>query len=97
MGDKVKAEVDPKLEALYPRKYAGRVEFVLKNGKTIEKTVLDSRSTPANPISSSAIEQKFLSVTSAVLSSSRQNQIIEAVMSLHKAGDVSELAALLRR
>jgi 2-methylcitrate dehydratase PrpD len=97
MGDKVKAEVDPKLEALYPRKYAGRVEFILKNGKTIEKTVLDSRSTPANPISSSAIEQKFLSVTSSVLSSSRQNQIIDAVMSLHKAGDVSELAALLRR
>ncbi len=97
MADKVKAAIDPALEALYPRKYAGRVEFVLRNGKTIEKTMLDSRSTPANPISSSAIEQKFLSVTSALLSSSRQTRIIDAVMSLEKAEDLSELAALLGR
>jgi 2-methylcitrate dehydratase PrpD len=97
MVDKVKAAVDPALEALYPRKYAGRVEFLFKNGRTVERTVLDSRSTPANPVSSSVIEQKFLAVTSGVLSSSRQSQIIEAVMSLHQASDVSELTALLRR
>jgi 2-methylcitrate dehydratase PrpD len=97
MGDKVKAAVDPELEALYPRKYAGRVEFVLRNGKTIGKTVLDSRSTPANPISSEAIVQKFLSVTSGPLSPSRQRQIIDAVMSLEKATGVSELATLLRK
>jgi 2-methylcitrate dehydratase PrpD len=97
MADKVTAAVDPELEALYPRKYAGRVEFAFRNGKTIEKTVLDSRSTPANPVSSTVIEQKFLSVTSALLSSSRQSQIIDAVTSLHRASDVSKLAALVRR
>ena len=97
IADKVKAAVDPALEALYPRKYAGRVEFVLRNGRTIEKTVLDLRSTPANPISSNAIEGKFLSVTSALLSSPQQTRIIDAVMTLEKAGDVSELAGLLRK
>ena len=97
MGDRVKATVDPALEALYPRKYASRVQFVLRNGKTIEKTVLDSRSTPANPISSSAIQEKFLSVTSGLLLPSRQDMIIDAVMSLDKATDVSGLAALLRK
>lgn len=94
LADKVTARIDPKLQALYPRKYAAQVRFHMTDGTVIEDTVLDSRGTPAVPISRSDVEAKFRTLTSGLASTVRQQQIIAAVTSLGEAPDLSELLSL---
>jgi 2-methylcitrate dehydratase PrpD len=96
VADKVIGTIDPELQAIYPRKFAGRVRFRMRDGSVIEDTVFDSRSTPANPITRADIIDKFCSVTSDVLSQAMQTKIIEAVMSLEAARNLSHLASLVR-
>jgi 2-methylcitrate dehydratase PrpD len=95
MTDKVRPDVDQGLEAYYPEKLPGRVQFVLTDGSKIESTILDSKSTPANPISRSDIELKFREVTSGILPVKRQDALVDCILSIDKASDVSDLASLL--
>jgi 2-methylcitrate dehydratase PrpD len=96
MADKVAAAADPELEAVYPQKLPGRVQIKLHDGNILESVVLDSRSTPANPINRSDVVAKFKRLTSGLLSPVHQDDIIHCVMTLDSAPNTSRLASLLR-
>ena len=94
--DKVQGEANSSLEKHYPRKLPAAVRFRMRDGHEIERTVLDSRSTPVNPISRDDIQAKFLSLTSALLVPREQEQVIEAVMNIDRAETVGQLTGFLR-
>jgi 2-methylcitrate dehydratase PrpD len=96
MTDKVAAFADPELEKVYPQKLPGRVQIELHDGNVLESVVLDSRSTPENPINRSDVIAKFKKMTSELLSPIRQDDIIDCVMTLDVAPNISRLASLLR-
>jgi 2-methylcitrate dehydratase PrpD len=95
MADKVTPDVDKELEAFYPAKLPGRVQFIMADDSKIESTMLDSKSTPAKPIGRSDIEFKFREVTSGILPAKRQDALIDCIMAIDNAEDVSGLGSLL--
>lgn len=97
IADKVVPVVDPTFDSMYPKRVSTRAVFHMQNGQTIEATVLDSKSTPANPISSADVEAKYISRTQDILDRSLQQKIVNAVMSIEKGRNVRQLGALLTK
>jgi 2-methylcitrate dehydratase PrpD len=95
LADRVEATRAPDLDALFPAKWASRVKLHYADNRCIERTVLDSRGTPARPIGRGDIERKFLFLTKNLLSPMRQQALIEAVDTLDKAESVDGLTSLL--
>jgi 2-methylcitrate dehydratase PrpD len=95
LADRVVPTRAPDLEMLFPEKWASRVRLRYADNRCIERTVLDSRGTPARPIGRGDIERKFLSLTKGLLSPMRQEALIEAVDALDKAESVDRLTSVL--
>jgi 2-methylcitrate dehydratase PrpD len=93
--DLVKPVQDEALQAHYPRRFPGGIRLRLRDGRQVEASVLDSRSSPERPITHEDVQRKFLSLTASLLSPARQQRIIERVATLER-GSVRDLAALLR-
>lgn len=93
--DKVSFDVDPKLDAMYPKHYAARLDLVTKKG-TFTETITASRGDPGNPMSMREVEEKFLDLSTRVISKQRANNTIEMVRRLESVEDVSMLTALVR-
>lgn len=92
----VKPKFDPKLEAMFPRRFPGGIRINLKSGEQLTATVLDSLSSPEKPITRQDIQEKFRSVTGQILGKARQQKIIDTVASLDRHHSVRDLAKLLR-
>jgi 2-methylcitrate dehydratase PrpD len=96
LADLVRPVVDDELEALFPRKMGGGVRIRLRDGTELTSTVIESRSSPDRPIGRADVQEKFMSLTSGLMSARRQREIVNAVASLDLAPSVRPLAALLR-
>ena len=95
LADRVVATCAPDLDALFPGNWASRVKLHYADNRCIERTVLDSRGTPARPVGRDDIERKFLFLTKDLLSPTRQQALIEAVDALDSAESVDRLTSLL--
>lgn len=95
LADRVSAQVNPDLEAYFPEKYPGGVRFHLRDGRTLEKTLLDSYGTPAKPVDRSGIEGKFRALTGGIVADRTQDEIVREVFALRRAPDVSGVMRLL--
>lgn len=95
IADRVVATRAPDLEMLFPANWASRVKLHYADNRCIERTVLNSRGTPARPIGRGEIEGKFLALTKNLLSQERQQALIEAVDALDNAESVDRLTSLL--
>ena len=71
---------DTGLNNLFPRQTPARVR-VDTSTERIEKTVMDPRGDPANPMTQIELEAKFCRLTHEFLQSDQQQQIIHSVMS----------------
>ncbi|MFH0996650.1 MAG: MmgE/PrpD family protein [Pseudomonadota bacterium] len=77
-ASRVTLTVDTGLSDLFPRKTPARVRVKTPAG-SIEKTVMDPRGDPANPMTRAELEAKFHCLTQEFLSYDQQQQIIESV------------------
>lgn len=59
MAQKVTAELDPEIDALFPEHFANRVEIVMKDGKIFEGKYIDYRGSAENPFTYEEIIGKF--------------------------------------
>jgi 2-methylcitrate dehydratase PrpD len=91
----VKPVVDAALQAHYPRRFPGGIRVRLRDGRTLEASVLDSRSSPERPITREDVQRKFVSLTAASIAPGRQERIVETVAALERAS-MREVAALVR-
>jgi len=62
LASRVKVEIDPEMDAVYPELYAGKVTAITKDGRRITKRIDYSKGMPENPMSKTDIEGKFLSL-----------------------------------
>lgn len=72
------------IDAKFPDKWAARVRVKTKSGEQIDHAADDCLGDPEKPLGRAGIEQKFKSLTAAVISPQAQTQIIEAVTSLQE-------------
>jgi 2-methylcitrate dehydratase PrpD len=87
--------VDPEIDQVYPEKFAGKVELVLKNGKSLIARVDFPTGSPENPMSFQQVVDKFKSQASGPLTEGRINAIIEKVDRIETLANVGEFTQLL--
>ena len=87
--------VDPEIDQVYPEKFAGKVELVLKNGKSLVARVDFPSGSPENPMSFQQVVDKFKSQASGPLTEDRINAIIEKVERIEEVANIGELTQLL--
>lgn len=97
LASRVRVEIDPEMEAVYPRLYAGKVTVVTKGGKRITKRVDYSKGTPENPLNKEDIERKFLSLAGAAIGREQAESLLIDVNRTLDAETIAPLAGRLGR
>jgi 2-methylcitrate dehydratase PrpD len=93
LANKVKTYGDP--EATGDRNYAVKMEIKLSNGRVSQISQEFPRGCPLNPVGRNELRIKFQKLASAVLPTSRIEEVIEKVDRFEKLNDVSTIVPLL--
>jgi 2-methylcitrate dehydratase PrpD len=96
LASRVEFVLDPEIDAIYPEKFASKVEIVLKDGRSLWFRVDYPKGSPENPMTSGEVEGKFKSLARTVKSESSIASILELYQKLEGLKDLSPLIALLR-
>ena len=95
MARRVRTELDSEIHALFPKRFAGRVTVFTRDGRQITKMIEFPKGEPENPMSESELQEKFMSLSTTVLTKKRANKILESVYAIDEVSDVSKFCALL--
>jgi 2-methylcitrate dehydratase PrpD len=94
--DKVRWEVDPEAEAMYPKAYPATVIATLNDGRVFESHVDYPKGDPENPTNLKEIIEKFHSLTEKHMEEEKRSRIIAEVERLEDMDNITGLADLLR-
>jgi 2-methylcitrate dehydratase PrpD len=92
---KARYEVDP--TSLFPRYYGGEVIVRTKDGRELRHRETHNRGSDKNPLSTEDILAKFRDNAGRVFDTARTGQVIDAVMGLDTAPDLSVLSTALTK
>ena len=95
LAAKVKWELDPEAEAVYPRYYPCTVIVKMKDGREYTSHVDYPKGDPENPVSLREVEEKFRFMAGTKLEKAKIEQIIETVLNLEKQENMDKLVSLL--
>lgn len=96
VAEKVRWELEPEFEKLYPKVYPARVIVTTRDGKKYTAQVDHPKGDPENPVTDSELMDKFNLLASATVSREKMDRIIDTVMKLEKLTDINQLTGLLR-
>ena len=86
--------IDP--NSAYPRYYSGEVIIKLKDGRELRHRESQNRGSDARPLSAEEIIAKYRGNAERVISASRAQRIVDAVLSLDKAPNLDALISAVR-
>ncbi|MEE4351242.1 MAG: MmgE/PrpD family protein [Desulfatiglans sp.] len=89
--EKIKIQGDAELGRNYPAQWPARIEVKTNEGETLYGEVVYPKGDPENPLSEEELSQKFLDLTSGILTSSRARMVMDEVMNLEEVSDIGEL------
>ncbi len=92
---KIKVFADDELEARFPKVQPSRVEFTLKGGATMSKSVDFAQGDPREPMSDQDLMDKFYGLTKPYISDAQRRKIAEAIANLENISKVSKFVAEL--
>ena len=92
---KVTCVKDPVLDAQFPRHWPAWTEVTTVDGRSLRAETTYPKGDPENPLTWDEMRRKFVDLSGPVISSRRQEEIIDAVSRLEQMRDVRELAELL--
>ena len=95
MMAKVRSVTDPALDAVFPHQWPAWAEVDTRDGRTLRSEIDYPKGDPENALSWDEMKQKFIGLSSAVMSPQRQQDVIAAVEDLENMADVRRLASLL--
>lgn len=93
-ASKVNVTVNPELEKDYPTIMPAVVRVRTQSGVTFESRCDIARGGPTCALSQTDIEEKFRSLTDSVLSTERQDEILQSIWALDSSSDVRQLVEL---
>jgi 2-methylcitrate dehydratase PrpD len=93
--EKARYEIDP--TSPFPRYYGGEVIVRTKDGRELRHREQHNRGSDKNPLSTDDILAKFRDNAGRVFDTARADRVIDAVMGLDTAPDLTELAVALAR
>lgn len=95
LADKVTCEIDPDVQAVFPKKRGAKVRIELKDGTVYEKELYDLKGSPGNPVSIGELERKFMSSAGAAMPEIRAQQLLELLRDVEALDSVDGLVSLL--
>ncbi|RMF96415.1 MAG: MmgE/PrpD family protein [Gammaproteobacteria bacterium] len=93
IADLTEAELDPEMEAAFPKHYGSWLELETRSGERRRARVLDSLGTPARPLSLADLGEKFDSLVAPTGLPLRSEMLIRRLSELPQADDLEELLA----
>ncbi len=94
--EKVRWELDPEFEKLYPKVYPARIVVTMNDGKKYTAQVDHPKGDPENPLSDAQIVEKFQSLVVGTISQDKADEIVDKVLNLEKLKSINELTGCLR-
>jgi 2-methylcitrate dehydratase PrpD len=95
LARRVRAEVSPECEEVYPQLLRQIVEITLSDGRQYVRQVDYCKGEPENPMTKEEFEEKFIRLTSPVIGTSRANRVVEIIHKLEVQEELDELYVLL--
>ena len=95
LARRIRLEMDPQIEAVFPGKLAGAARIRTKDGRTFEARVIDARGTTDNPFGRDGIIAKARALCDGLLSPSDIDELIGRVFSFDGTADAGSLAQFL--
>ena len=95
LADKVTCEIDPDVQAVFPKKRGAKVRIELKDGTVYEKELYDLKGSQVNPVSIGELERKFMSSAGAAMPEIRAQQLLELLRDVEALDSVDGLVSLL--
>ena len=86
---------DPALDAQFPRRWPAWAEVRTRDGRLLRSETQYPKGDPENALTWDEMKEKFVDLSSPVISKERQREVIAAVEGLQDMRDVRELATLL--
>jgi len=93
---RTKLEVDDAMNRLFPAHFAARVVVRTTDGRTLERTVVDPKGTPADPLSFEEVAAKFERLAAPVKDARQIERIQDAARELQSAPTVEPFSRSLR-
>jgi 2-methylcitrate dehydratase PrpD len=94
--DKIKWEIDPAAEAMYPKAYPATIEATLNDGRKVVSHFDYPKGDPENPASMDEVMKKFDLLTEKFMDQKRRERIAEEINRLEKIDNIATIADLLR-
>ncbi|OGP13851.1 MAG: 2-methylcitrate dehydratase [Deltaproteobacteria bacterium GWA2_54_12] len=91
---KIKVEVDPDMDRMYPSAIPNRVEVRLKSGKLITGEMIYPKGHPMNPMTDLEVEEKFKNLGAWAITENKADEILSKIWELEKMADIKELMRL---
>jgi 2-methylcitrate dehydratase PrpD len=88
---RTRVAVDPAFTAKYPSAWPGRVALALRDGRTLAVEHDYPRGNPENPVSTEALEEKFVALVSPRMGPQTAERAVEAVRRIERCDDMSTL------
>jgi len=95
LARRVRLEVDPAIEAVFPGKLGGTARIRVKDGRQFELRVIDARGTTDNPFGREGIVAKARALCDGLLPPAAIDELIERVFGFERETDAGALAQFL--
>ena len=95
LASRVRVEIDPEMDAVYPELYAGKVTIVTKAGKRITKRIDYSKGMPENPMDAQELEEKFFSLASLAIGADKAHQTLTSLNQVFKSPQITDFCERL--
>jgi len=96
LAQRVEFVLDPEIDAIYPEKFASKVEMVLKDGRHLWQRVDYPKGSAENPMTSGEVEGKFRALARTVKDEATVGAMLQEQRILEKLPNLSSLVSLLR-
>ncbi|WP_439623170.1 MmgE/PrpD family protein [Shinella sp.] len=90
-----RVHVDDDCERLYPKVRSGVVTIVLKDGRRLERRVLNPRGETADPLTDDDLSRKFTDNVPGLIGKEKAGQLLERIWTMDRQSDLSGFFPLL--
>lgn len=90
--ERVQLEVEPQLDAAFPRQRAAQVRITLRDGQTFAMLQPTRKGDPDMPLSDEELNEKFRELALPVIGQPRSDELIAALWSIDQSANLDSLA-----
>lgn len=95
LAHKVRFEIDPDIEQIYPRAFPGKVAIRLRDGRTVEHYVPGPKGSPQNPMTYEEVTEKFHLLVDPVIGHPQAERLAALVATVEHLDNVQTITELL--